>query len=89
MTGVYLHSLGLAELDQGAYATARQHFQQALKAYEAGYGGQHEYIATALSVLAEADARLGDYANARRELARAVAIYARVGGPNHPFVATR
>ena len=28
MTGVYLHSLGLAELDQGDYATARRHFSR-------------------------------------------------------------
>ena len=88
ITGDYLFTLGLAELDQGAYATARRHIQQALRTFEARYSTSHEYVATALSVLAETDARLGDYANSRREQARAIDVYTRVGGPNHPFVAS-
>ena len=35
MTGDYLHSLGIAELDLGDYAAAKRHFQQALTVYEA------------------------------------------------------
>ena len=88
VTGEYLHSLGLAELDRGAYTTARGRLVQALRIYEARYGRWHEHVATALSVLAIADAKLGDYSSARREQSRAASIHTRIGGPNHPFVAT-
>ncbi len=80
MTGEYLHGLGLAELDQGEYAAARWYFQRALRIFERQYGPWHEYVATALSVLALADARLGDFDRARQEQSRAVSIHARVGG---------
>ena len=57
--------LGIAELDQGAYAAARRHFQQALRIYEAGYGVARVRRDCPVDVLAETDARLGDYGNAR------------------------
>ena len=87
VTAMYLHRSGLPSCARATYAIARLHFQTGLEHLRSAIRLWHEYVATALSVLARADASLGDFANARREQARAVTIYERVGGPNHPFVA--
>ena len=75
-------------LDQGQYALAAQHVQQALRIREDAWGEKHPNVALGFDQLADVYSAQGKHAEAETSLQNALAIREHALGAEHPAVAT-
>ncbi|WP_214104475.1 helix-turn-helix domain-containing protein [Acrocarpospora catenulata] len=84
---VALNSLGIAHVDQGDFASAVGHYEEALRLFR-HLGDEHGQT-SALSNLAWASFYLGDYESALRELQLALASYRKLGNLRNAAITLR
>lgn len=86
-TGRLLNQPGLYFRGRAQYVEAKQSYERALRTYEAAFGPNHSYVATAVNNLGVALQDLGEMAEARKCIERALRIDEAAFGPDHPNVA--
>jgi CHAT domain-containing protein/tetratricopeptide (TPR) repeat protein len=86
-TATFTHNLGEVSSRLGDYSSASKYEQSAIDLWKQGFGGEHPFVATAISALA--DVRVAQHRDSAAIIlyARALTLRERAFGPDHVEVA--